>query len=788
MAAKELTAEQVGLPRHEVPERLPESAGVFDLTSHRRARDALEFGLCVTEPRFNIFVIGEERSGRMTATLAFLEEAVTARKPPADWIYLNNFREPHRPRPYVLPPGVGRRFAERMAALIPQLREALSQAFSGEAYETELRAAGEKVQREIAKAFEAIRAEARTHGLDLAQTPQGVTVVPVGPDGKPVEVDSIPEERRGDLEAAAKAISEKLRDMDREATQRKIELGTWIHDFSRQVAENATGGFLDAVIGEFQQYPGLAHWLVELRVDVLENIARFRPRAAQAAEAVIAMAELPEQRYAVNLLVDRSRVERPEDVLEPNPTVENLFGRIEYRQVGGVLETDFTLIRPGALHRANGGILVLRAESLAARPQVWELLKGALRDQEVRIEELHRAGGIPIAGAPKPVAIPLDVKVAIVGAPKWYYAFFSVDPEFRSYFKIKADMDSEMAATPENLATLTALIRQSVERNWRLDCEPGAMQRLLGQAARWAGDRGKLSARIELLEDTLSEAAQLLPKKQTKVMTELAVRNALENRRRRNARVEDRLHESIAEGTVMIDTGGAVRGQVNALTVRDLGDHAFGTPARVTARASVGRSGVINIERDIAMSGPIQQKGVMVLQGFLAGHFAQRFPLSFNCSITFEQSYGGVEGDSASMAELIAVVSDIAGLPVRQDVAITGSVNQRGQSQAVGGVHHKVEGFFRTCMDAGGLSGTQGVVVPAANEPNLVLNDEVSAAIAEGRFHVWSVASVDQAIELLLGVPAGDADAAGAYPPETVYGKVAARLEEFDRVLAEREG
>jgi predicted ATP-dependent protease len=410
----------------------------------------------------------------------------------------------------------------------------------------------------------------------------------------------------------------------------------------------------------------------------------------------------------------------------------------------------------------------------------------------VRIEELHRAGGIPIAGAPKPVAIPLDVKVAIVGAPKWYYAFFSVDPEFRSYFKIKADMDSEMAATPENLGTLAALILQSVERNWRLDCEPEAVQRLLGQAARWAGDRGKLSARIELLEDTLSEAAQLLPKEQTKkqakAMTEAAVKTALENRQRRNARVEDRLHESIAEGTVMIDTGGAVRGQVNALTVRDLGDHAFGTPSRVTARASVGRRGVINIERDIAMSGPIQQKGVMVLQGFLAGRFAQRFPLSFNCSITFEQSYGGVEGDSASMAELIAVVSDIAGLPVRQDVAITGSVNQRGQSQAVGGVHHKVEGFFRTCMDAGGLSGTQGVVVPAANEPNLVLNDEVSAAVAAGRFHVWSVKCVDQAIELMLGVPAGEADAGGAYPPETVYGKVAERLAEFDRIMAEREG
>ncbi len=787
MTAKKLAAEQVGLPRHNAPDGA--SGSVFDLSSHKRARDALDFGLCVGEPRFNIFVVGEDRSGRMTATLEFLQGSIAGRQAPRDWVYLNNFREPQQPRPYALPPGAGRRFRDTMTDLVPQLREALGQAFASEAYENQLREAGDKVQQLIAKNIEAIGAEARTKGLALAQTPQGVTVVPVGPDNKPLEAQSLPEEKREELEKAAREIGEKMRDVDRDAARRKRELGVWIKDLSRQVAENAIGSLLDEVIEEFQQYQGLAQWLVEMRVDVLESIGRFRPQPAEGAPpgAMLRTADQPEQRYAVNLLVEHSADEDVRVVLEANPTVENLFGRIEYRQFGGVLETDFTLIQPGALHRANGGVLVLRADALAAQPQVWALLKAALRDQAVRIEELHRAGGIPIAGAPKPVAIPLDVKVVVVGAPTWYYAFFSIDPEFRTYFKIKADLDSDLEATSENVAVLGALIRQTAQDRWQLDCTPGAVSYLLGYMARWAADRSKLTARIELVEDTLSEAAQLLAKGD-KTMSEAAIKAALDNRRRRNSRIEDRLHEGIADGTVMIDTAGAVRGQVNALTVRDLGDHAFGTPSRLTARASVGRRGVINIERDIAMSGPIQQKGVMVLQGFLAGHFAQRFPLSFDCSITFEQSYGGVEGDSASMAELVAIVSDIAALPVRQDIAITGSVNQRGQSQAVGGVHHKIEGFYRTCIDAGALTGTQGVVVPAANERHLVLHDDVAAAVAAGKFHVWSVRSVEEAIELLLGVPAGDADAAGTYPADTVYGKVAARLEEFDRIMSEREG
>ena len=345
-----------------------------------------------------------------------------------------------------------------------------------------------------------------------------------------------------------------------------------------------------------------------------------------------------------------------------------------------------------------------------------------------------------------------------------------------------------MDATPENLAAYRGMIGAMTKARSETRCAEGAMDRLLGVASRWAGRRDKLTSRFERIEDLIDEAATQNGDGKAPVITEQSVLGALASRRRRNARVEDRLQESIADGTVMIDTAGSAIGQVNALTVRDMGDHAFGIPARVTARASVGRRGVINIERDVDLGGPIQQKGAMVLQGLLAGLFARRFPVSFNCSITFEQSYGGVDGDSASLAEMLAVLSDLARLPLRQDLAITGSVNQHGEAQAIGGGHHKIEGFFRACKAAGALTGEQGVVLPAANRRNLVVGDDVAAAVADGSFHIWSVDTAADAIELFTGTAAGAADEGGVHPPESVFGRVMARLEEFDRILAERHG
>lgn len=779
MPAKDLAAGEVGLPRFAPG---PDTdADVFRFSSHERANEALEFGLSMREAGFHIFVLGENRSGRMTATLAYLRNAMAGKPRPDDWVYLNNFRHPHRPRPYRLPAGVGRKFRDRMAALVPQLREALQKAFGEDANQDRLQEESKQLRAEIGRRIEALRTEARQHGLDISQTQQGLGVVRgEQPEGAPEPT----EEQRQEMERVGSRIADELAELNRWAGREQAGLSERVGEMAREIADGAIAGPVERLTADFSGHEGLDRWLVELRADILDNLAYFQTQEDQKPRAPL---QTPEIRYAVNLVVDHSDDEHPGVEVEANPTYENLFGRMEYRQIGGVLTTDFTLIQSGALHRANGGILVLRAEALAAAPNSWQFLKGALRDGEIQMEELHRYGAVPIAGAPKPEPIPLDVKVVIVGAPRWYYTFFSADPDFQNYFKIKADIDADMDASAANIGCYSGLIRRMTREHGGCEIEDAAITRLLGVASRWAADRTKLSSRFEMVEDVLTEAIEIAGCRESGSVGEQAVIDALAQRRQRNARIEDRIQESIRRRTVMIDTQGAVTGQVNALTVRDLGDYAFGAPARVTARVSIGRLGVVNIEREAELGGPIQQKGAMVLQGYLAGHFARRIPLSFTCSITFEQSYGGVEGDSASLAEVLAVISDLAGLPVRQDLAITGSMNQRGEAQAIGGAHHKIEGFFRACVEAGGLTGTQGAVVPAANEANVVLDDDVAEAVAAGRFHVYSVTHIDEALELFLGMPAGVPGPDGAYPADTVYGRALAQLESFDRIISARE-
>jgi len=774
MTARVLEAAEVEMPRFSF-EPTPQ-AEIFTLDSHRRAREALDFGLSVTGIGFNIFVIGEDRSGRMTATLAYLGETVQSWPAPFDWIYLKNFRDPASPVPFQLPAGMGRQFRDRMAQLVPRLREALTAAFSGEAFQTRFQALREAAQGEVTQEMEQLRQTARGYGMELEEQQDGGMRL-----ARPAGAPETPLGEAADRELAA-AFSR----LQRRAIDARAHLTQSVEILNRTIAEEVVGPPLDALKTEFAAAAGLAQWLADARADMIETPARFRPAAPEPAAPAF---EPPEQRYAVNLLVDNAGKDHPAVVLESNPTYENLFGRIEYRQAQGTVETDFTLVRCGALHHANGGVLVLRAEALAANPVAWSFLKAALRDGRIDIEELQRAQMLPIAGAPHPQSIPLDVKVVIVGAPRWYSLFFSGDPDFLVYFKIKADIDSDMDASPHNLAVYGGLITAMARARGLDGASSEAVARLLGLAARWAERRERLTSRIELIEDLVAEAAVRDARAKVRTLTEAAVREAYSARQRRNSRIEDRVLRAIVDNEVMIATAGAVPGQVNGLTVYDMGDRRFGTPVRITARASVGREGIINIERDVALGGPIQQKGAMVLQGYLAGCFAQVRPLSFTCSITFEQSYGGVEGDSASMAELIATLSDLAQVPLRQDIAITGSVNQAGQAQAIGGAYSKIEGFYRACSGKpGGLTGTQGVIVPDANRSQIMLQDEIAAAVAAGRFHLWSVTTVEEAIELLLGMPAGVAGPDGTYPPGTVFGRAAGRLAEFDRILAERSG
>jgi predicted ATP-dependent protease len=808
--AKLLAAQDVGLPRFEPSGDA--SGEIFALSSHKRAREALEFGLSVSEPGFNIFVLGEDRSGRMTVTLSFLRAMAAGRPVPDDWLYLANFQAAHEPEPYALPAGIGRRFRTRMKDLVAQIAETLGRAFTSAGFQGAVQAQRERLAAEFRTAIEALKRDANAHGLDLMESQQGGIVIgPLAGNGaagtqeaskdkeappagaghsslQPAPAAAEPAAPPGPapagedaaLQEARARLGAELIEINRAAAQRQGEFIAWVRRVEREVADRNTRHLIEAVIREFTAHPGLVAWLGAMREDMLEGLGRFRADAADSGEPAA-------QRYAVNLLVDHADDTEPPVVLEANPTYENLFGFIEYQPSQGVLSTHLGLIRPGALHRANGGILVLRADALGKDRMVWDHLKAALRDGEIRVEELHRERAVPIAGAPKPQPIPLRLKVVLVGSPNWYYGVFAEDPDFYSHFKIKAEIDPDMAATQANIDCYGALIQRMANAHDGAVCEPGALIRLLGAASRWSRYRDKLSARFELVEDLLSEAhARSGAPGPGRIISEQAVVQAVGQRRRRNARAEDRLQESIARRSLLIETCGTAVGQINALTVHNAGDHEFGGPARITARTSIGRHGIVNIEREAALGGRIQHKGVLEIAGFLAGHFAQRFPLSFNCSLTFEQNYGGVEGDSASMAELLVILSDLSGLPLRQDIAITGSINQRGEAQAIGGVHYKVEGFFRTCLRGGPLD-RHGVVLPAANEMNLVLHDAVTDAVATGLFQLWSVTHVDEAVAIFTGVPAGTVDAEGNYPPDSVYGRVMARLAGFDLALAARE-
>ena len=783
MSVERLAADQVGPPAFDVAPAAEtgEAPRLFDLSSHRRAREALEFGLGVPELGFNIFVVGEDRSGRMTATLDLLAEHAKRLPRPSDWIYLPNFRRPDRPRPYRLPAGVGRVFRDRLEALLPALRQALARAFEAAEFATYLARESAALQQAMGASFAELNAFAEAHGYGIERTPQGMTLSPQ-PGNEPEALAKLSDaERQGRLQGLSE-VRQRLGGFLQAGRQAELKFAETVREARRQAADAALMPLVDTIGVEFGHYPGLARWIVELRNDLVDHLDLLAGPADPEAEAARRLAA--EQRYAVNLLVDHGEDPHAPVVLEPTPSYENLFGRFEFRFESGVSVTDYRQIRAGALHRANDGILVLRAEALAAQPMVWNFLKASLRDRCIRIEPPH-TGGPPVAGATTPDAIPLSVKVVIVGAPRWYYTVFSTDPDFATYFKIKADIDPEMPAEPQDLALYARLVHYMALRHLPGGITHAAVMRLLAEAARWAQHRRKLSARFEQVEDLVAEAAAMARSDGAAKIDAPQVLKMLTVRRLRRSRVEDRTQESIREGLVLIDTDGTRVGQVNGLTVRDLGDHAFGSPVRISARVQAGRLGIVNVERATELGGPIQQKGVYIIGGYLSGCFARRLPLSFSATVTFEQSYGGVEGDSASMGELVAVISALADVPLRQDIAITGSVNQAGESQPIGGAIEKIEGFYRTCAERG-LTGRQGVVIPAANAAHVILGEDVAAAVASGKFQLWTMHDVQDALALLTGLDPGRAGPDGAFPPGTVMARVEATLDHFDRLLQER--
>jgi lon-related putative ATP-dependent protease len=778
------------------PARLPfdttaEVSPLHGTIGQDRAMDAIDFGVEVTTPGYNLFLAGAAGSGRESTIMDCLQRAAAARPAPDDLVYAHNFAEPGRPRALRLPAGRGFELRRDLDELVAGAREEIPRAFEGEEFEARRQQAVAEVQRRQEQVNEEIQRAARERGFALQQTPAGIVTIPVH-NGQPIPGEALQrmsDAERLELQRRADELNEIVAGAMRRLRRLGQEMGDRTRSVVREMAHAAISPRLEELRERWADQPAVLELVDEIERDIPEHVRDFRPADAEPVAPPASPADLQARqrsqqlaRYGVNLVVDHGGAEHAPVVLERNPSYYNLIGRVDYRASFGAMETDFRQIRSGALHRANGGFLVLHAADVLSQPFAWEALKRALLAREVRIENLaEQSSPIPTATL-RPEPVPLDVKVVLIGQPALYHLLYQADEDFRDVFKVKADFAPDMEWNDEHVANYAAFVRRCVERDELRHFDRSAVARIVEHGARLREHQRKLSTRLRDVADVVSEASFWASRAGRDLVGAEDVDRAIAQREYRSNLFEERIQELIEEGTIAIDTTGAHTGQVNALSILHLGDHGFGRPSRVTARVSVGTGAVESIEREIRMSGPIHSKGVLTLSGYLAQTYAQRWPLALRATIAFEQSYEGVDGDSASSTELYALLSALAELPIRQDIAVTGAVDQHGRVQAVGGVTAKVEGFFAVCR-ARGLTGEQGVMIPRANVHHLMLADEVVAAIDAGEFHVWAVESVDDGIELLTGCPAGVRGGDGAFPEGSVHRRVEDRLRGYADLL-----
>lgn len=746
-----------------------------------RALRAIDFGIEMPSYGYNMFVVGPAGSGRTTAVRQFLARRAAQRPVPEDWCYVNNFGDPRRPNAINLPAGRAVQFRKAMDELIGSLKLELPRAFEGEHYEQRRREIGLQFQRKQQELLEALDAYLNERGFTLIRSQTGLTIAPVQ-DGEPLtseayekldpEVKKKYESFRPELQEQFEKTVRQTRDLDRQA-QRAVE----------GISHDLTSFVVDAALEElreiFRDCPKVLAYIDAVRQDVIDNVAAFLPsEEPRSPLAAIAQSEGDAMtRYQVNVLTESSDVAEPRApvIIEHNPTYNNLMGRIEHQAQFGAMVTDFTHIRAGALHRANGGYLVVEAKNLLRNAVSWEALKRALRSHQAKIEEPASFYGLVTTVSLEPEPIPMDVKVVLIGDEYIYQMLYAYDEDFRELFKVRSQFVTRMelnAGAPEQYARFVGdLCRREHLKHF----DAGGVARLLDEAAALVEDQQRVTARFAEVADLVREASFWATRAGRELVTAADVKQAVDERVQMRDYALRRYQESLADGVVLIDTQGATVGQINALTVVQAADFEFGLPARITARTYAGKSGVVSIDREVKMTGPIHDKGQIILSAYLSSRFAQREPLSVSATLTFEQSYSGVEGDSASSTELYALLSSLSGIPIQQNLAVTGSVNQLGQVQAIGGANAKIAGFFDVCASRG-LTGDQGVLIPRSNVRHLMLREDIVQAVAEGRFHVYAVATIEEGIELLTGVPAGEPDAEGAYPEGSVYAAVMAKL------------
>jgi predicted ATP-dependent protease len=752
-----------------------------------RALRAMRFGLEIASHGYNLFVLGQPGAGKQSTVTAVLDEIAKTGAIPEDWCYVFNFAEAERPLAISLPAGSGEAFRDDINTFVTALRNEVPKAFSTEAYAREKTDIIRQGQEQKNIAFQELETLANEHNFLVQRSADGLTLIYTrnGEPLNPEEFDKLSEEDQKEIQHSREIVQEKLRDTILKVKQIDRELHESVRTLDARVGLAAVGHEIEALEQKYNSFARVVEYLNALKEDVLKNIDQFRGEAQETPAMPFPFlntdgggVEETLKRYRVNLLVNNKDRTCAPVVFESNPSYHNLVGRIENRVQYGAFVTDYTMIKAGAFHNANGGYLVLNAREVLLNPFAYEVLKRVLKDQEIRMEEIGEQYRMIATQTLKPEPIPARLKVILLGTPWIYYLLQDYDEDFYKLFKVKGEFAHEMEFSEDNRMSYAYLIANQCSREGLLPFDRGAVAQVVEHGMRLADSQKKLSTEFLEITDLVRESHHWAGKEGKTRVEAAHIKKAIDEKIYRSDYLEELIGEMIEDGTILIDVTGSVAGQLNGLSVYEMGDYAFGKPSRVTARVFLGKEGVTNIERESDLGGRIHNKGVLILQGFFGARYAQKVPLSFGATLCFEQSYGGVEGDSASGAELFALVSAISGVPLRQDLAVTGSVSQMGQIQAVGGINLKIEGFYKTCK-VKGITGTQGVVIPESNTKHLMLRDEVVEAVERGEFHIYPISTVDEGLELLTGMKAGDPDDYGDYPKGTLNARVVGRLERF---------
>ncbi len=763
----------------ETTEEISPLAGII---GQERALKSMNFGLGLGKSGYNIYVLGEGGTGKITTVKTLIEEKAAKEDPPSDWCYIFNFKDPNKPCSLELAPGRGVTFKSDMERAVISMRRDIPKVFESRDYEKHRDEILDGQQERTKDIFYKLELTVQEKGFLLKKGARGLAVIPAR-DGNAIkqeDYDALSRTERDEIDETSRQLQERLGSAIRDAKKVEKEAKERISDLDMEMVHYIINPLIDDLREKYKDSERITEYLDTVQGDLFDNIDDFRGREEEVSIPGLSLpAKEPSfERYAVNLLINNSETKGAPVIIETNPTFYNLFGNIEHRVQYGAAITDFTMVRGGAAHRANGGYLVLQALDVLRNIFVYDAIKRMIKNREVRIEDAWEQYRLVSATTLKPEPIPVDIKIVLVGEPYLYYLLHNLDPEYKKLFKVKADFDSEMPRSEEVVMSYAAFIATRCKEESLMAFDRSAVARVVELGVRFAGERTKLTARFQDIANIVDEANYWASNDGAERVSGKHVEEAHRERRYRNSKIEDKMQEYIVEDTIMVDIEGSVVGQVNGLAVMSLGDHSFGKPSRVTAKTFLGDAGVVNIEREVKMSGRIHNKALMILSSFLGERYAQKVPLTLSASVCFEQLYGEIEGDSATCTELYALLSSISGVPLAQGISVTGSMNQRGEVQPIGGVNEKIEGFFDVCKEKG-LTGAQGVIIPRRNVRNLMLKEEVIEAAREGKFTIYPIDMVDEGLAILTGKEVGELSPDGTYAKDTVNCLVMERLKKL---------